>query len=81
MQIKIPHFKYSTTTDSNNHALSIEADGELIHNSNNTDEFYKIFGYDQVLKNSGVLPEEFISKEYVKDNEFNYYFASLMTQR
>lgn len=77
MQIKIPHFKYSIATDSSSHVLFIEADGKVIHEADSSEEFYKTFGYNQELKNSGVLPEEFIRKEYVKDNELNYYFACM----
>ena len=77
MQVQIPHFKYSISTDPINPVLSIEADGKVIHEEACSDEFYKAFGYNQQLKNAGVLPEEFISKEYIKDNEINYYLACM----
>jgi len=46
----------------------IQAKGEFIHEITSLDEFYKAFGYTQDMNKDGVLPEEFIWDEYIKDS-------------
>jgi len=76
MQTDIPHFKYRSK------ALScrqsgyidfgcIEADGEVIHKIENLAEFHKAFGYTQDMAKAGILPDEFIWEEYIRDAAAN----------
>jgi hypothetical protein len=67
MQNKIPHFQFHTVKNSSSYASCIEMDGEVIHYISNPDEFFKEFGYTADMRMAGVLPEEFIWDEYVKD--------------
>jgi hypothetical protein len=47
------------------------ANGEVIDKIDNLDEFYKLFGYTDEIANTGILADEFIWDNYVKDNRFD----------
>jgi len=72
MPIKIPHFKHCYRDASSKHHEFIEADGELIHKIEDQDEFYKTFGFTIDMAKAGVLPDEFIWEEYIKDSVTKY---------
>lgn len=71
MQVLIPHFKYSTRGDVYKHFGHIDADGEVIHWIENLDDFYSALGYTASMAKAGVLPEEFIWDEYIKEGAAN----------
>ena len=72
MQNKIPHFKHVTRGGSKKHIGFIETDGEIIHEIENIEKFYKAFGYTQDIAKAGVLPDEFIWDEYIKGSSGKY---------
>ena len=63
----MPYFKYHLTNASRTNIGCIEVEGEVIHKINNTDEFYKTFGYTPEIRKAGVLPDEFIWEEYINN--------------
>ena len=71
MENLFPHFKYSTRGDLNNHYGHIDADGELVHWIKNLNEFYRVLGYTASMAKQGIMPDEFIWDEYVKDGTVN----------
>jgi len=71
MQNKIPHFKHRYRDGSSSHYEFIEIDNEIIHRIENLNEFYKAFGFTDEMAKAGMLPDEFIWDEYVKDNPVN----------
>ena len=72
METKIPDFKYNPARASNNYVPSIELADRVIHKIGNPDEFYKTFGYTQDIKEAGVLPDEFIWDEYIKEGALDF---------
>jgi hypothetical protein len=62
----IPRFNY-VSRSGQPHFGDIVADGETFHHVNKPDEFYAAFGYTEELAKTGVLPDEFIWTEYIKD--------------
>jgi hypothetical protein len=66
MQNQIPHIKHRTR-GSYKQLGFIEIDGEFIHDIKNLDEFYRAFGYSVEIAKAGILPDEFIWTEYIKD--------------
>jgi hypothetical protein len=72
MQNLIPHFKYSTTRSSIKKQLGhIAADGVVLLWLESLDEFYKALGYTVSMAKAGIMPDEFIWDEYVKDGAVN----------
>ena len=78
MPNNIPHFKYRKINGYGKNLICIEVDGKVIHEVQNLYDFYKTFGFTEELGKSGILPEEFIWTEYVKDNEANYFACTQM---
>lgn len=72
MQNRIPHFTFSPPNVTNEHAAFIEMDGQPIHRIRGLDAFYLGFGYTEEMRKTGVLPEEFLRKEYTKGNQSHY---------
>lgn len=64
----VPFFKYRNPTAANRYVACIEFQGEVIHHIANPEEFYEMLGYTQAMNRLGVLPEEFIWDEYIKDS-------------
>jgi hypothetical protein len=64
----IPFFKYRNPTAANRYVACIEFQGEVIHQILNPEEFYATLGYTQEMNKAGVLPEEFIWDEYIRDS-------------
>ena len=71
MKIQMPHFKYLSKNQANKHWRYIEAEGEVIHHIENLDEFYKAFGYTIDKAKAGILPDEFLWEQYIKDTAVN----------
>lgn len=70
MQKKIPHFSYHTKWNTQDIVCSIEANGDVIHNVSSFDDmdvFYRVFGYTEDAAKKGILPEEFVWSEYIRD--------------
>jgi hypothetical protein len=72
MDITIPHIKHCTRAGSNKHFGFIEVDGNSIHEIENLDEFYKAFGYSTDIAKAGILPDEFMWDEYIRDTAVNF---------
>ena len=71
MQNRIPHFQYNTKGDVKNHFGHIDADGEIVHWVKDFDEFYRTLGYTNAMAKKGIVPDEFIWDEYIKDGTVN----------
>jgi len=67
MQRPIPRFKYRTRESANKKFGCIEVEGEVVHKIEDLNEFHKAFGYTSDMANAGILPDEFIWEEYIKD--------------
>jgi hypothetical protein len=66
----IPHFKYTSPKQSNNLTARIEVGVRIIHVIEDLSEFYKVFGYSLDMAKAGVLPDEFIWEEYIKNSDY-----------
>ena len=66
-QNQIPHFMHHAKGSSNRQHGFVGLDGEFLHEIGNSDEFYKVFGYTGDMAKAGILPDEFIWDEYIKD--------------
>ena len=75
MQNSIPHFKHCSRGGSDKQYGFIAIDGEFLHKIENLDEFYRAFGYTAEMAKEGVLPDEFIWDEYIKDAPLAYTFC------
>jgi len=71
MQNQIPHFKYNTSANMKKQLGHIAADGVILHWINNLDEFYKALGYTASMAKVGIMPDEFIWDEYIKEGAVN----------
>lgn len=67
-----PHFDYHLANPSSTRFGFIEMDGEMIHKIGNIDDFYHEFGFTPAMNKTGVLPEEFVWTEFIRDVTFNY---------
>ena len=75
MQQIIPHFQYHAKCISSKNLCCIKADGQAIHEISDygeLDKFYRVFGYTADKPKAGILPDEFIWDEYIKDNPVAY---------
>jgi hypothetical protein len=68
----IPHIKYRSKDPSNRHFGIIEIEGNIVHRVEDLNAFYEAFGYIADMRKQGVLPEEFIWEEYVRDSVENH---------
>ena len=68
MEIRIPHFKYRTKDPENKYYGHIEVEREVIHRIENLGEFHKALGYTPEIAKAGILPDEFIWDQYIKDS-------------
>ncbi|MEI7843348.1 MAG: hypothetical protein WCI39_09970 [Gallionellaceae bacterium] len=64
-----PTFKFNLSNFHNQNYRHIEVAGTSIHQIFNTEVFYAEFGYTEDIKKSGLMPEEFIWAEYIKDGK------------
>ena len=71
MQTKIPYLTYSAPRLSNNDCGSIIANGQVIHTIDDMGKFYEAMGFTPDMKRQGLLADEFIWEEYVKDSSPN----------
>lgn len=71
-QHNIPRFKFVSTNLNQAHFRWILAGDEAIHHVTNLNEFYKEFGYSEEMAKAGILPDEFIWEEYIKDSEVDF---------
>ena len=67
MPIRIPHFRRRTGNGTDRHSEFIEMDGLCIHKIDNMGAFHAAFGYTPEIAKSGILPDEFIWEEYIRD--------------
>ena len=72
MRSQVPYLRYRPKDPSNRHFGFVEVDGEIVHKVNDLNAFYEAFGYIDDMRKQGVLPEEFIWEEYVKDSAENH---------
>ena len=72
MQNSIPHFRHCPRGGSDKQYGFIAIDGEFLHKIENLDEFYRAFGYTAEMAKEGILPDEFIWDEYIKDAPVAY---------
>lgn len=72
MRSQIPFLSYCSKDPLNRYFGHIEVDGEIIHRVEDLNAFYEAFGYIDDMRKQGVLPEEFIWDEYVKDSVENH---------
>ncbi len=63
----MPHFKYRYVNISHRHIPCIVAGGKVIHEIQNLDEFYGMFGYTSEISKAGLLPDEFIWSAYINN--------------
>lgn len=64
----LPHLKYNYANPHHPYFGCIEADGKVIHRVKNMDDFYSSFGYTAAMRKAGVLPDEFVWAEYIKES-------------
>ena len=62
-----PKFKFNLTNFQATNYRHIEAEGASIHQIVNVNDFYAEFGYTEDIKKSGLMPDEFIWSEYIKE--------------
>jgi hypothetical protein len=67
MQNQIPHFKINTVRNIDKQLGYIDANGVVLHWVKDLAEFYSALGYTHSMAKAGVLPDEFIWDEYIKD--------------
>ena len=67
MPNRIPHLKHRSKGSFGRQYEFISIDGEFLHKIENLDEFYRTFGYITDMAKAGILPDEFIWDEYIKD--------------
>ena len=72
MHNPIPHFKYRFVNISSRRIPCIETCGRVIHEIRNLEEFYSLFGYSPEMSKAGVLPDEYIWAEYIKDSSADF---------
>lgn len=68
----MPRFRYRFITIQNRRVPCIEADGKIIHEIADLDEFYRAFGYTPEASRAGVLPDEFIWAEYINSTDADF---------
>lgn len=72
MQTQIPHFKRRAGGGADKYFEMIEMNGERIHKIENLGAFYEAFGYTPDTAKTGILPDEFIWDEYIKNAALAY---------
>jgi hypothetical protein len=75
--IKMPHFHFNFAKHSTTYFGVIEADDNVIHHIKNIDKFYGEFGYTTDMAKAGVLPDEFVWAEYIKDDNAEIFATCL----
>ncbi len=68
----MPRFRYRFVTIQNRRVPCIEADGKIIHEIGDLDEFYRAFGYTPEASRAGLLPDEFIWTEYINGSDVDF---------
>lgn len=68
----MPRFTYRYANVLNRRVPCIEADGKIIHEIRNLDEFYGMFGYTPDSGREGLLPDEFIWAEYINSADADF---------
>jgi len=64
----IPRFQYHLSSRSNTHYGWITADEEKVDRIGDLNGFYRALGYTEEAGRRGLLPDEFIWFEYIKDH-------------
>lgn len=72
MHAKLPNLKFVPPRHANQYKACIELDGKAVHRVNNLNEFYATFGFTPAMAKAGILPEEFIWLEYIKNDAGNF---------
>lgn len=75
----LPTITYNLSNPGNEMYRYIEINGEAIHWIEDTDKFYRIFGFTPDMRQAGVLPEEFLWGEY-RNNRKSDFSACMQTQ-
>jgi hypothetical protein len=70
-KLKIPHLSYILNSPMHKYYKCIVANGDLIDKIDSLDEFYKEFGYTAEIAKTGILADEFIWDNYVKDRSLD----------
>lgn len=68
----MPHFKYIPANVARRQAAHIKTGGNTIYRIENSNEYFKEFGYTEDMAMAGVLPDEFIWAEYVQNNSAHF---------
>ena len=69
----MPHFKFNYVDISGRRLLRIEAGGKVLHDVENLNEFYQVFGYraDPEMQ-ADLLPDEFVWAEYINKPQADF---------
>ena len=67
MQNGTPYLKHSSGTGASMQYGFISIKGEFLYTIENLEEYYQTFGYSIEVAKAGVLPDEFLWDEYIKD--------------
>lgn len=78
MDKTLPKITYNLSNPLNDRYRSIEVNGEVIHWIEDTDNFYKIFGYSADMRKADVLPNEFIWNEYTNNVQYDFTACKLI---
>lgn len=63
----MPHFKYVPVNIASRQAACIKTEENAIYRIENSNEYFKEFGYKEDIARAGVLPDEFIWAEYIQN--------------
>lgn len=69
MGSSLPHINYRMRDPANRHFGFIEIDAVEKYWIDNLEEFYEAFGYSKEMRKQGIMPDEFIWEEYIKDTK------------
>ena len=62
-----PHFHHMLSSPHHNQYGFIMLGNEKVHRIGDADEFYKALGYNDEIRQTGLMPEEYIWDQYRKD--------------
>ncbi len=69
MSSSLPHINYRMRDPANRHFGFIEIDDVEKYWIDDLEAFYQAFGYNSELRKQGIMPDEFIWEEYIKDTK------------
>lgn len=68
----VPRFFFNCANPNGKNYKCIEVRGGVIHTIIDVAEFYEALGYKREFAKDGLLPEEFIWNEYIRDNSVKH---------